>query len=1053
MTLQMTRHHIFSACVSLAALLSPARASDFAFDSLTLTVPDGFAVERVAGPPLVDRPVSIALDEKGRLYVAESSGSNMPLVKQQADPQHKIVRLEDIDGDGVFDRRTVFAAKLMMLQGTLWHRGSLYVAAPPEIVELTDTDDDGVADERTVWFKGTLTGCGNDVHGPYLGRDGWLYWCKGGFAFQTHDLPGRPGWTSSASHVFRARPDGSGREIVMTGGMDNPVDIGFMPTGERLVSATFIEPIAGRRDGVIHALYGGVYGKIHGCIEGHERTGDLLPVLIHMGPAAACGTQVHSGFGFGDEFARNLFVCAFNLRKVSRHVLVPDGASYTTVDTPFLVGDSPDFHPTDVFEDADGSLLVVDTGGWYKLCCPTSKLEKPAVLGGIYRVRRQDAPRIADPRGQAIAWATQSPAQLAELLADARPAVADRAANALARLGAAAVPALAGTLTNAHTPSTRQQSLWTLAQIEGTKARTATRAGLDDSSPEVRHTAAHVAGLHRDREAVKPLARIVNGPDPACARAAAEALGRIGGDEAVAAVVAAIPRASDRSLTHSLTYALIEAAVPTPLLAALDSKDPRVVRAALYGLDQMAPRLPEPVVPRDRVLALCDSMDLEVSDAAWWIASRHSDWVPALVGKLNAQLERAATAGPEESDAIVAILARLTVRPAAADAIAAASATSETADGGAGTAAVRRAALAVMRTARPRVTPQSWVDALAAVLRAAQSGASADDVAAALQTLAGLTLSPPQQASIRPAALALATNPLSSPRTCAVALQVAGAAEEGLPGPLVDRLVEILAASDDVGVSPLDRSAAASALAAAHLADGQWTRIVATFARLPGNDVATLLVPITKKGGGLLVAAVEAIGASAKPEAIDRGVVAAAVAALEPAHAERGRTLLARIDTARAAERESYTKLATSLPPGDASRGKAIFASNKAACVTCHAMGGGGGRIGPDLTTIGQIRRPHDLLEAIVLPSASFVRSYEPVTIVTDDGRAFSGIIRDETTADIVLQTSATATERIARDTIESLQPGAVSLMPKGFDTLLSPQELADLVAYLASAK
>ena len=51
-----------------------------------------------------------------------------------------------------------------------------------------------------------------------------------------------------------------------------------------------------------------------------------------------------------------------------------------------------DFHPTDVLEDADGSLLVVDTGGWYKLCCPTSQLHKPDVLGGVYRVRRQGAP-------------------------------------------------------------------------------------------------------------------------------------------------------------------------------------------------------------------------------------------------------------------------------------------------------------------------------------------------------------------------------------------------------------------------------------------------------------------------------------------------------------------------------------------------------------------------------------------------------------------------------------------------------------------------------------
>jgi putative membrane-bound dehydrogenase-like protein len=1022
---------------------------EFAFEGLKLTVPEGFTVTRVAGPPLVDRPVSVALDEKGRLYAADSSGSNAGLAQQQAAPQHKVVRLEDTDGDGVFDRRTVFADKLMMLQGTLWHRGSLYIAAPPELIRLTDTDDDGVADERQVWFKGTLTGCGNDVHGPYLGRDGWFYWCKGGFARQTHDLPGRPGWTSAASHVFRARPDGSGREIVMTGGMDNPVDVAFTRTGERLVSATFVEPVAGRRDGVIHSLYGGVYGKVHGCIEGHERTGDLLPVLIHMGPAATCGTHLHSGFSFGDEFTGNLFACAFNLRTVSRHTLVPVGASYATVDMPFLVGDSPDFHPTDVFEDADGSLLVVDTGGWYKLCCPTSKLEKPAVLGAIYRVRRDAAPTVKDPRGLAIDWAKLDAPRLCALLADPRPAVVDRAGEALALVGTPAIAPLERLLAGSAAAGVRQHAVWALAKIDGDEARATVRKALADKDESVRHAAAHVAGLHRDRAAVASLVAVLGGSDAGAARAAAEALGRIGGAEAVAAVLAAVPGAADRSMEHSLIYALIEAGRPTTLMAALDSKDPRMVRAALYGLDQMELRLPEPVVPRDRVLALCDAHDPAVRDAAWWVASQHPEWVETLADKLESRLRRAAAAPPEEADTIVGMVARLTARPAAADAIAAI----YRAQAAVETAAIRKTALAVMRAARPASTPKSWFDALAAAVAADPGKASADDVSAALQTLAGLSLDPAQRAAIRPAALAIATAASSSPRACALALQVAGTGSDGLPPALIDRLIRMLDSGDDAGVSPLDRSAAAAALTAASLTDEQLSHVAASFERLSGNDVAVLLAPITNKGGGLLVAAIEAIGRAVRPEAVDRVVIGKAVAALPPDKAALGRQLLARIDAARAAERESYTNLAASLPPGDAVRGQAMFTSTKAACTACHAMGAAGGRIGPDLTKIGQIRRPQDLLEAIVLPSASFVRSYEPVTIVTADGRAFSGIIRDETAADVVLQTSATATERIARANIETLQPGTVSLMPKGFDTLLSPQELADLVAYLANAK
>ena len=93
----------------------------------------------------------------------------------------------------------------------MWLDGSLYVAAPPSIWKLTDTDDDGVADRREEWFQGkTLTGCANDLHGPYLGPDGWIYWTKGAFAEQTHDARGWPPLVTRAAHIFRRRPDGRG---------------------------------------------------------------------------------------------------------------------------------------------------------------------------------------------------------------------------------------------------------------------------------------------------------------------------------------------------------------------------------------------------------------------------------------------------------------------------------------------------------------------------------------------------------------------------------------------------------------------------------------------------------------------------------------------------------------------------------------------------------------------------------------------------------------------------------------------------------------------------
>jgi glucose/arabinose dehydrogenase len=268
--------------------IGSANAAEFKVSGHTFTLPDGFEIEQIAGPPLVDRPIVADFDDEGRLYVADSSGSNDKVEKQLAEKPHRIMLLEDTDGDGRFDQSIVFADKLMFPEGAMWLDGSLYVAAPPSIWKLTDTDGDGVADKREEWFAGkTLTGCANDLHGPYAGPDGWIYWCKGAFAKQTYDRPGKPPFVTRAAHIFRCRPDGTGLEPVMTGGMDNPVDVVFTPGGERIFTTTFFQhPGGGKRDGLIHAVYGGVYGKIHDVIDEHPRTGEVLPVLSHLGAAA-----------------------------------------------------------------------------------------------------------------------------------------------------------------------------------------------------------------------------------------------------------------------------------------------------------------------------------------------------------------------------------------------------------------------------------------------------------------------------------------------------------------------------------------------------------------------------------------------------------------------------------------------------------------------------------------------------------------------------------------------------------------------------------------------
>jgi putative membrane-bound dehydrogenase-like protein len=505
----------------------------------------------------VDRPITAAFDDVGRLYVADSSGSNDKVQEQLAKKPHRIVRIEDTDGDGRFDKQVVFADKMMFPEGTMWLDGSLYVAAPPSIWKLTDTNGDGVADQRVEWFQGqTLTGCANDLHGPYPGPDGWIYWCKGAFARQTYQRPGKSPLVTRAAHIFRSRPDGTGIEPVMTGGMDNPVDVVFTPGGERIFTTTFfVHPGGGQRDGLIHAIYGGVYGKVHDPLlePAHRWTGpEVMPVLLHKGPAAPCGLTRYESDNFGTAYQDNLFACYFNLHKVSRHILTPEGATFTAQDEDFVSSSDLDFHPTDVLEDADGSLLVVDTGGWYKLCCPTSQLHKPDVLGAIYRVRRQGAVNVEDPRGKKLRGngPVLTVADFTALLKDPRPAMQRWAIESLAgkaneelrdsggrqRLVLTALGKEAGV---SRSPLARRNTVWTLARIDHPDARAQVQDLLEDSDETVRQAAIHVAGLSRDRGAAPRLITLLKAPSAPNRRAAAEALGRIGDKVAVPALLEA----------------------------------------------------------------------------------------------------------------------------------------------------------------------------------------------------------------------------------------------------------------------------------------------------------------------------------------------------------------------------------------------------------------------------------------------------------------------------------------------------------------------------------
>ena len=532
--------------------------------------------------------------------------------------------------------------------GGAWHDGALYVASPPYIWRLEDTTGDGVADKREIIVSQFgYSGNAASIHGCFFGPDGRLYWCDGYHGHEFRDKTGAITSQREGSYIFSCRPDGSDVRLHCGGGMDNPVEVDFTETGDVLgtVNILYTRP---RVDCFVHWLYGGAYPHRERVLKEIKTTGDLLGPVHRFGHVATAGTLRYRSGTLDHHWRDNYFATFFNSGKVVRLELAKKGSTYSAIQREFLSSDSRDFHPTDVIEDADGSLLVVDTGGWFYRGCPTSQHAKPEILGAIYRIRRQGMTPVIDPWGQRILWSKLTNEQLARHLNDTRYKVREQAIEECVKRADSIVPTLTRAIQRRDIRE-RLGSLWALTRMIGqdlgpeVEIRKAIRSALDDRASLIRQAACRSLATYPDPNAYPKLVERIEHDEPSIRREAAQSLGRLGDAKAIPLLLHALSHSMDRSEEHAVIYALIELGQVKQILKGLKDPAAAVKRGALIAVEQLDPMQ----IQLKDVASLVDTDDKTLQQTVLGIYQQHradARWAASAASYLKAWLSSKSSA-------------------------------------------------------------------------------------------------------------------------------------------------------------------------------------------------------------------------------------------------------------------------------------------------------------------------------------------------------------------------------------------------------------------------
>ncbi len=501
----------------------------------TFKLPPGFEVQLVAAEPDIHKPLNIAFDDQGRLWVSDTV--EYPYAaKPGVKPRDTVKVLEDFALDGRARKITTFAGGLNIPIGVLPLPGAnprdVLSFSIPNIYRLRDSTGKGVADKRELFYGTYQFG---DTHGMTssftLGFDGWVYACHGYANRSTIKGADRKAVTMQSGNTYRFRDDGSHLEQ-WTWGQVNPFGLCFDAWGNLYSADCHSQPI-------YQLLRGGWYPSFG---KPHDGLG-FAPEMFtdYKGSTAIAGIAFYAADAFPERWRKSAFIGDVMTNQIVEFRMTWHGSSPRATAHVFLDSGDPWFRPVAVQLGPDGALYVADFYnriiGHYEV--PLTHPGRDRTSGRIWRIvyTGKDHKGTPSPRQD---W---TKASIDDLLGDlAHPNLTVRmiAMHELVHRGKDAIEPTRAALTGKSDVANRDErdshALWVLERLgalddatrsacwksgalvrnhvqrilAGRKTLTESHheialAGLDDPNPHVQRAAADALGQHADATNIRPL--------------------------------------------------------------------------------------------------------------------------------------------------------------------------------------------------------------------------------------------------------------------------------------------------------------------------------------------------------------------------------------------------------------------------------------------------------------------------------------------------------------------------------------------------------------------